>query len=267
MVKMENNLTDNNFSQLSQFMDKYCGGLSGNNHLRWCFVEETCYGKCFRQVDGHLKSLFQNLNETNKFKLFSKRELTDEQLNCTLEYTNVDNDESSLETMSNYEFLQRYIDFIANEKKPQLKTDRREFVRDLALILLGLCVFIEGIKDRDKQKIFIGILNICAYAVLICSLVFHLSLGVLIPSSIILGLITIAFLVLRSLAYIINKSDYDQHITSLDQDVSTVKDILTQEKDNQKKCLPTDDLQNNENENEYEDKKPVNSDSKDDPSL
>lgn len=136
----------------------------------------------------------------------------------------VDKYEADLQKMTYEEFLTQFIADLTDERNVNAKKNLRAFAGRLALTLLGINFLVNGILYRVPVPIVLGILQICAYACLVCSLVFNLSLGLLIPSSIILGLMTIVSIVIYSLMY---KSANNESVERLSTAINSMNNELT----------------------------------------
>ena len=118
----------------------------------------------------------------------------------------VDKHLSKFKEMTNREFLKLFIKDLANKAKwyrpdsPKWK-DILYFVG----IFLGTHWFFYNSNECPRLNCFLGALNICAYAGLVCYFVFNLS-TVLIPSVIVLGLLLFVNLIL---VFVYRKSLYD----------------------------------------------------------
>ncbi|MBQ9491495.1 MAG: hypothetical protein IJU86_01805 [Firmicutes bacterium] len=142
----------------------------------------------------------------------------------------VDEYEADLQKMTNEQFLTQFIADLTDERNVNAKKNLRAFAGRLALTLLGINFLVNGILHRVPVPIVLGILQICAYACLVCSLVFNLSLGLLIPSSIILGLLTIASIVIYSLMY---KSANNESVEKLSTAINSMNNELTKARNEQ----------------------------------
>ncbi len=103
--------------------------------------------------------------------------------------------QSKFKEMTNYKFLKKFIKQMIDLNKlframPKWKRICLAFLGFVPTVS-GIVWLLYGISAGSKLTCFIGILVMCAWAGLICSLVFHLSLALLIPSAIILVLTTI----------------------------------------------------------------------------
>ena len=152
----------------------------------------------FRWVyDGKiLQLLFSDLQKEGSFITSDKFPPGTEEENLA-----VDAYKADLQKMTNKAFLTQFITELTNERDVKAKKNSLVFACQLVLTLLGINFLVVGISKCRSVFIVLGILQICAYACLVCSLVFNLSLGLLIPSSIILGLMTILSIVIYSLIY------------------------------------------------------------------
>ncbi len=114
--------------------------------------------------------------------------------------------QSKFKEMTNREFLKKFIKQKIDLNKlframPKWKRICLAFLGFVPTVS-GIVWLLYGISAGSKLTCFIGILVMCAWAGLICSLVFHLSLAVLIPSAIILGIAVIASLISTILSYV-----------------------------------------------------------------
>lgn len=117
-------------------------------------------------------------------------------LGSVLKLSDVDAEDVALQEMTNWEFLKKFIKEMIDLNKlframPKWKRMCQLFLPFVLSRLSGIAYLVTGISEDSKFIGFAGILIMCAWAGLICSLVFHLSLAVLIPSAIILGFGTI----------------------------------------------------------------------------
>ena len=142
-----------------------------------------------------ISDLFSDLEKKNKFT-GDQDVCYETQIADTLENPlSFDEYQSKFEEMTNREFLKKFIKQMINSNEsfsamPKWKRISSIFLA-FVVAMSGIIDFIGGILARSKLMCFSGILIMCAWAGLICSLVFHLSLALLIPSAIILGLATI----------------------------------------------------------------------------
>ena len=143
------------------------------------------------------------------------------------EFSKVEDYESDLKEMTNEDFLTNFIASLTVERDANAKKNLRGLVGNLVLILLGINILVWGILERASVAIVFGILEIIAYAGLICSVILNLSLGVLIPSSIILGLIVIVSLIAYSCVYKENRNKvelFNSTIYSMNNELTKAKD-------------------------------------------
>lgn len=145
-----------------------------------------------------IKNLFSDLEGKNKF--------TDDQDVYEATYTanlikltrSFDEYQSKFEEMKNHKFLKKFIKKMINLNESYRAMLAWKPISSIFLafvvIMSGIGGLISGILAGSKLSCFLGFLVMCAWAGLICSLVFHLSLALLIPSAIILGLLTICVL-------------------------------------------------------------------------
>ena len=146
-------------------------------------------GKRFELVKD--LTLYANLNEKNKFtndkRVYDEVKSYSEYMKILFglpvrKLPNVDKHCSKFKEMTNREFLKRFIKDLANKAKwyrpdsPKWK-DILYFVG----IFLGTHWFFYNSNEYPRLNCFLGALNICAYAGLVCYFVFNLS-TVLIPS-------------------------------------------------------------------------------------
>ena len=198
---MENLSTDDQLNSTYKLIANSIGHSKAEN--RWYVVVKytDLYNQEkveFRRVcDGEiLQLLFSNLRGEGSFITSNKFPP-----GIWAENSKVDEYKTDLQKMTNEKFLTQFIADLTDERNVNAKKNLRAFAGRLALTLLGINLLVHGISKRMPVPIVLGILQICAYACLVCSLVFNLSLGLLIPSSIILGLMTIASIVIWSLMY------------------------------------------------------------------
>ena len=98
--------------------------------------------------------------------------------------------QSKFKEMTNREFLKLFIKDLANKAewyRPDIP--KWKYILYFVGIFLGTHWFFYNSNEYPRLNCFFGALNIFAYAGLICYLVFNLSLAVLIPSVIVLGLL------------------------------------------------------------------------------
>ena len=212
---MENLSTDDQLNSTYKLIAGSIGHSKAAN--RWyVVVTHTDYynqkNEEFRQVcSGEiLLSLFSNLQGEGSF--ITSNKFPPGIWGMNLE---VDKYKADLQKMTNKKFLTQFIADLTDERNVNAKKNLRAFAGWLALTLLGISFLVNGILHRVPVPIVLGILQICAYAGLVCSLIFNLSLGLLIPSSIILGLMTIASIVTFSLMYKQNNQKLEKLSTAI----------------------------------------------------
>ena len=183
----------------------------------------TIFPKWVMTVEERLKlvkclNLYVDLNQKNKFT-DDKRVYSDVMsynFRCAWGFLanykirnnppSVDKHLSKFKEMTNREFLKLFIKDLANKAEwyrpdiPKWK-DILYFVG----IFLGTHWFFYNSNECPRLNCFLGALNICAYAGLVCYFVFNLS-TVLIPSVIVLGLLLFVNLIL---VFVYRKSLYD----------------------------------------------------------
>ncbi|MBQ9491874.1 MAG: hypothetical protein IJU86_03785, partial [Firmicutes bacterium] len=180
-------------------IEKFCSGLKKMPMLSFPKLVIVSEKKKLELVESEIiKNLFSDLEEKNKF--------TDDQDVCykTLvasilgDSLSFDNYKSKFKEMTNRDFLKKFIKRTINLNKyfsamPKWKRICLTFLEFVPKVS-GIAWLLDGILTGSKLMCFLGILVMCAWAGLICSLVFHLSLAVLIPSAIVLGFTTIFML-------------------------------------------------------------------------
>ena len=158
-------------------------------HVNWLIVSKNEY--CMEvDIPNNTKDLFNRLNETKHF--INDTKLYD--MCCSAQMGLLVENMAKTTEMTNREFLLKFIDDLSSKNKAYRAKSKRLFVIHLILILLLVYPFVAAKGNGSKVPCFVGVLNILACAGLVCSLVFNLSLAVLIPSAIILGCETISLL-------------------------------------------------------------------------
>ena len=185
----------------------------------------------------NLENLFLDLDKKNKFK-------NDVSLAVAIdnfEYSenknlpgnippNVQDHLSNFTEMTNRQFLKQAIKNYADRLDIVLGKPRWKRILFFIEIFFGRHWFVDDLIFRyPKLRRFFGALNICAYAGLIYSLVFNLSLAVFIPSVIILALLTIcnlvAVFIYRCCMYQ-DRKIYSQHIDNFFEHVDSIQNYL-----------------------------------------
>lgn len=202
-------------------IEEFCSGLGNLCEIMffpvWAIVDEETNLKL---VEAEIiKNLFFELEKKNKFtndkdvckKIFDYHQMLSiesmfknipsieypdkQDEDVTQTPPSFDNYKSKFKEMTNREFFKKFIKQMINLNKlfitmPKWKRICHAFL-DFVATMSGISNLILGILSGSKLLCFLGFLIMCAWAGLICSLVFHLSLALLIPSAIILGLVTI----------------------------------------------------------------------------
>lgn len=216
---------DNKNKTIQDKIDIFCSFLMKMPVFSMCaMVDEKTNLKL---VESEIiKNLFSDLNEKNRFtddkdvcektQIYYKALKIEQQPNnffakllfadstgkqvadVIKDQPSFDNYKSKFKEMTNREFLKKFIKGTINLNKyfsamPKWKRICLAFL-GFVCEMSGIGNLIGGILVGSKLTCFISILVMCAWAGLICSLVFHLSLALLIPSAIILGLATICVL-------------------------------------------------------------------------
>ena len=190
--------THANDNRLYETLNQICGMFLYSDSevaVSWYLVAGD-KNKSFELVIKYLRDLFSDLQKANKFINKNQIRVTGLTKGQELELY-----QDKCLQMTNEEFLTQFIADLTDERNVNAKNNLCSFAFWLVLTLLGIDILYLGIITRWSIAIVLGILQICAYAGLVCSLVFNLSLAVLIPSAIILGLMTIASIVRFSLLY------------------------------------------------------------------
>ena len=225
------NLSTNNL--WNSTYDLIANGISGSEAAKRWYVAVTYTSyydqekEEFSQVcDGKIPQLlFSNLQKESSF-------ITSDKFppGTWVENAKVDKYKADLQKMTNEEFLTQFIADLTDERNVNAKKNLRAFAGRLALTLLGISLLVYGISERVLVPIVLGILQICAYACLVCSLVFNLSLGLLIASSIILGLMTIASIVIWPFVY----KKVNEKLEKLSTAINLMNNELTEARNEQK---------------------------------
>ncbi len=219
--------THANDNELYETLNQICGMLLYSDSevaASWYLVAGD-KNKSFESVIEYLGDLFSDLQKANKF--INKNKFTEAELITKSQAFALYQDKCL--QMTNERFLTQFIADLTDERNVNAKKNLCAFAGWLALTLLGVDILYVGIRMRWSIAIVLGILQICAYAGLVCSLIFNLSLGLLIPSSIILGLMTIASIVILSLMYKQN----NQKVEKLSTAINLMNNKLTKAKNEQ----------------------------------
>lgn len=185
----------------------------------------------------NLENLFLDLDKKNKFKndfsLAVAINNFEHSENKNLPGNippNVKDNLSNFTEMTNRQFLKQAIKNYADRLAIVFGKPRWKRILFFIEIFFGRHWFVDDLISRyPKLRRFFGALNICAYAGLIYSLVFNLSLAVFIPSVIILALLTIcnlvAVFIYRCCMYR-DRKIYSQHIDNFFEHVDSIQNYL-----------------------------------------